>query len=209
MIAMPYVGGVRSVLRSSQAARRQTFNLVRPAILLLVVAGIEFMSRRIRQLPEWSGLLGATVMLLTLAGCNPPSDAELKNRFESARSGFETLLRMLQEDQQLVYLDDRVMSLDNDSSLPREDVGLSQQRVQGYRELIQKLGIGAGIQRRKNPSAIFFLAECFGSAIDEDCKGYVYSATPLVPLKKSLDDLEPGTNFEALSGNWCLFREER
>lgn len=156
-----------------------------------------------------SASVSTTILLAAiLAGCSPPSDTHLTNRFESSRSEFEALLRMSQQDRDLRYIDRQVTSIDNEISWSRRDTSLPTLRVQQYRRYMQDLGIEAGIQRRRDfPSAIFFLAECFGSAVDKDCKGYAYSETPLVPLKTTVDDLAPGMNFKPLSGNWYLFRD--
>lgn len=174
---------------------------------MIVMISVEWAQRSFGRVASPS--VSATVLLtVMLAGCSPPSDIQLIRRFESNRSGFQALLQMSEQDWNLRYIDRQVTSIDNEISWSRKDTSLPTQRVQQYRKYMQGLGIEAGIQRRRDfPSAIFFLAECFGSAVDKDCKGYAYSETPLVPLKTTVDDLAPGMNFKPLSGNWYLFRD--
>jgi len=98
--------------------------------------------------------------------------------------------------------------LDSGRSSPRQDSGFSQQRWEQYQSLFRKLQLKDGIGRRDDfESALFLYAECQGSAIDRDCKGYAYSEASLTPIKSSLDDLAPGVAFEPLAQNWYLFRD--
>jgi hypothetical protein len=145
---------------------------------------------------------------LLLIGCNLASDAKLKKVFEGNRDDFDKLLNMSKQDTRVVRIRFDSTALDNDDSWPRKDVGFSEQRWDEYRLFFRKLGMKEGIGHRNDvPSALFLYAECTGSAIDRDCKGYVYSEMPLTPVKNNLDRLAPGLAFEPLSRNWYLFRD--
>ena len=150
----------------------------------------------------------AALLLLALCGCGLVSDAKLKEVFGKNKDEFSTLLRMANEDRRVVRIDFRSTALEGDSSWPRKDIGFSEQRWDEYRSLFRELGITSGIERRSDfPSAVFFYAECAGSAVDRDCKGYAYSEKPLTPVKGNLDDLAPGVAFAHLGQNWYLFRD--
>jgi hypothetical protein len=164
-------------------------------------------TRRQLVLDQWVGIL-AVVSCLLLVGCNLASDAKLKRAFDENRDDFDKLLNMSRQDVHVTQIGFVTTALVNDDSWPRKDVGLSETRWDEYRRLFRKLGIKEGISHRNDlPSAVFLAADCTGSAVDIDCKGYVYSEMPLRPVKYNLDELAPGLFFKPLSGNWYLFRD--
>lgn len=164
-------------------------------------------NRRQLVLAPWAGVL-CVVGCVLLIGCNLSSDAKLTKVFDGNRNDFDKLLNMSRQDYRIVRIRFDTTALYNDDSWPRKDVGLSEQRWDEYRQLFRKLGIEEGLAHRNDlPSAVFLYAECTGSAVDMDCKGYVYSEMPLRPIKYNLDELAPGVFFKPLSGNWYLFRD--
>ena len=154
-------------------------------------------------------LLALNVFLLFLcSGCNLESDGKLKDVFDKNIDDFKRLATMSEQDRHVVRIDFDFTALDTDSSWPRKDLGFSKQRWEEYRILFRKLGITSGIGRQNDaPPIVFFYAQCEGSAISRDCKGYAYSEKPMKPTKDSLNRLAPGIAFKPLSQNWYLFRD--
>jgi hypothetical protein len=104
-------------------------------------------------------------------------------------------------------LDRNVGRLQVEASRPKE-INIPEERWQEYQRLFHNLGITQGMEHFYNrPRAVFFYAECEGSAISRDCKGYAYSEELLTPIRDSLDRLAPGIAFKPLSQNWYLFRD--
>jgi hypothetical protein len=150
----------------------------------------------------------ATFFLLTfVCGCNRDvPDAALRQTFFSNRDDFEKLVRMSEQDRCVVRIASDFTIMDTDSGL-RMNMGLPQNRWEQYRVLFRKLGITDGLSRSKDfPDAVLFYAQCEGSAVDADCKGFAYSAKPLLPIENSLDKPRPGTVFALMSPNWYLLR---
>lgn len=150
-------------------------------------------------------LLG--VVTICLIGCNRESDAKLVDIFERNKSDFQRLAIMAEQDRHLARIES-TYTLPVRSSSALGATGLSQQRWDEYRQLFSKLGIKYGVDRREDfPSVVFLWADCDGSAISRDCKGYAYSERALSPIKDNLNDLAPGVFFRSLSKNWYLFRD--
>jgi hypothetical protein len=144
------------------------------------------------------------MLFMGLLACDQNSDSKLKTMFSRNRSEFEMLARMAQEDRRVT----RIYSDTGDDSAGSSDSLLSKARRAEYQRLFRKLGMGDGMGRRNDfPTAIFFYAGCSGSAVDRDCKGYVYSPVTLKPVYDNLDRLYSGVAFESLSLNWYLFRD--
>jgi hypothetical protein len=135
-------------------------------------------------------------------------DAKLNGIFDKNIDDFKRLAIMAEQDRHVVRIDFNFTALDTDSSWPRKDLGFSERRWEEYRILFRKLGITSGIERQNNtPPMLLFYAECQGSAISRDCKGYAYSEKSLKPIKDNLNRLAPGIAFKPLSQNWYLFRD--
>ena len=153
-------------------------------------------------------LLGLALTAFMTVGCNRKSDARLQDTFDNHRDDFTRLAMMSHQDRHVVRIDFNFTALDTDSSWSRSDLGFSEQRWDEYRMLFRKLKIAYGIDRRDDfPGVVFFWADCDGSAISRDCKGYAYSQGSLKPTVGDLDGLAPGVAFKALSPNWYLFRD--
>jgi hypothetical protein len=140
-------------------------------------------------------------LIFACVGCNLKSDAVLKKRFDTHLSDFALLATMS-------TLDRNVARLQVESVRPTNEISMSEERWQEYQRLFHKLDITQGMEHPyNNPSVALFYAECRGSAISRDCKGYAYSSENLTPIKDSLDKLAPGISFKPLSQNWYLFRD--
>lgn len=153
---------------------------------------------------RYRGLIIGSVISLCLltSGCNLVSDAKLEDNFNKNHTDFEKLIAMAKQDQEI-----RTIFADGHVEPTGPNYFPSQQRLSEYQTLFQKLGIRESlIHDERSPAVIFLRVECTGSAIDYDCKGYVYSERPLSPIKSSLNDISPGIAFEPLAGNWYLFR---
>lgn len=138
---------------------------------------------------------------LFLDGCNLRSDAKLKVVFDENRNDFGRLAVMSEQDPGL-----KSISL---GLPPPRDVAVPDIRLQEYRVLFRKLGLKEGLVRRDDfPAVVFFRAECQGSAITHDCKGYAYSKEPLTPIQDNLDAPPARVAFKPLADNWYLFRDD-
>jgi hypothetical protein len=147
-------------------------------------------------------------VLICLVGCNSESDAKLVDAFERNKSDFERLAKMAEQDRQLARIEFKYTLPVRSSSSALGPTGLPRQRWDEYRQLFSKLGIKYGVDRREDfPSVVFLWADCDGSAISRDCKGYAYSERELGPIKDNLNDLAPGVFFRSISKNWYLFRD--
>jgi hypothetical protein len=128
------------------------------------------------------------------------SDAKLTSSFDKNSGDFSQLVIMSN-------LDNNAEGIGLVSTQPRAP-GISEQRWEEYQRLFNKLGIRDGIGHRPDfPSVVFLYAECRGSAITRDCKGYAYSEKPPEPIVDNLNKLTPGVVFKLLSHNWYLFRD--
>jgi hypothetical protein len=151
---------------------------------------------------QWS--LCLALGALTTLGCNRRSDTKLQEMFDNHRDDFTRLAMMSEQDRHIVRIAFKTNDPDPDSSEP----GLSEQRWEQYRVLFRKLEIADGIERRRDfPGVVFFWADCNGSAISRDCKGYAYSEGSPAPILGDLNKLAPGVAFKPLSRNWYLFRD--
>lgn len=149
----------------------------------------------------FSSLCLIVFFFLFLDGCNLQSDAKLKDVFNGNPDDFRRLAVMSDQDSDL-----KRVSLS--SPRPR-DIAVPDNRWKEYQVLFQKLGIKEGLVRRDDfPTVVFFRAECNGSAITHDCKGYAYSKEPLKPIQDNLDAPPAKVAFRPLSHNWYLFRDD-
>lgn len=137
---------------------------------------------------------------LLSTGCNLAPDRQLRATFAANQQEFVELASMAEADT-------NVMMLPSDAG--RSPVAfLKFERQQQYQEMFRRLSIRCGMSRRADfPQAIFFCADCNGSAVSRDCKGYVYSTAPRHTTEQDLDAPAPGLHLETLSGGWYLFRD--
>jgi hypothetical protein len=146
----------------------------------------------------WLKIMVATLGLAALgaialfASPGPlPSDEALRARFLAHRADFERLVAMANEDNHLIRIAPDFTWLDDDSSWPRKNVGISEQRWNDYRRIFQVVGASDGILRYTNPTLIFFPIMSVGLVPSGFEKGLVYSEAPVSPVLKSLDKKPP------------------
>src|SRR5262249_39061814 len=108
--------------------------------------------------PAMSLLIGGLLTLMAWVG--RVYDPALKRMFNAKKDLLSRLVQMANEDRQLTRIDFGYTS-----------ATLSTPRWNQYRSLFREVGIESGLERRDDvPSAIFFLVDCSGSALDRDCK---------------------------------------
>lgn len=133
---------------------------------------------------------------------DPPSDEVMLDHFAKNRTNFETLRQMVSKDSGLQRVDYNWTHPDNP-----EEVGVSEERIQTYRELLQKSGVPRGFSHYPNNPEIEFYYWGQGSTISSDyIKGYLYTAKPPKPLYKTLNTHSMFENgFRHIEGNWYIF----
>jgi hypothetical protein len=121
--------------------------------------------------------------------------------FQAHSKGFERLIAMSESDRGISRI--QVSDTQPDGS------PISPTQWHEYQSLFHDLGLKEGLERREDfPSGIFLLEECSGTAITHDCKGYVYSESPLTPLQENLDGPPAKVAFKFLARNWYLYRDD-
>ncbi len=157
----------------------------------------EYKIRKMRTTP-------VTLLLITgtlLSGCNLASDAALEGVFRARRRDFEQLVAMSQIDRSLSNIPS--------TSAPPAESPVEPKRWKAYQSLFRDISLKEGLGRRDDyPGAIFLVEECSGTAITHDCKGYVYSESPMHPLLENLDAPPANIVFKRLDRNWYLFRDD-
>jgi hypothetical protein len=158
------------------------------------------------------------ILLMCLTGCGLISDSKLEQKFRSHSADFDQLVKMFEEDQRIVIIRPNLTTLDNDSSWPRKDIGISVERWNQYRKLFKELGLSQGLERRNDYSAILLVADGSGPVTASSYKGYAYSERPVSPSLNSLDAkwLPPSVYdkkghaivFKPIAKNWYLYREQ-
>jgi hypothetical protein len=163
--------------------------------------------------------LVAAALALAAPNSRSASDEALRGRFLAHRADFERLVAMANEDSHLIRIASDFTWLDDDSSWPRKNVGISAQRWDDYRQLFQKVGAKVGIGRSEDSPGIFIPIMTEGFVPSGSEKGLVYSQTPLTPVLKSLDQRPPhkywdGSDrshvlvYKHLEGPWYIFYQE-
>lgn len=162
-----------------------------------------------------SGLIAAVcaicfiVLSCTWMGGDIPhkSDEELIANFQTHRSEFNQLLQMISEDKGLLRVDYNWTSPEKPQS-----VGVSQERIDKYRNLFNVAGIPRGFYAFHDKEFYMFLASTQGLGVSGSGKGYVYSKNPLTPLVEDLDkyrqlkDKPHGYRaYRRIEENWYLF----
>jgi len=145
-----------------------------------------------------------------------PSDRELKALFFEHESDFQRLVEMCRADSHLTRIAQDFTWLEDNTSWPRKNIGISKERWDEYRKLFTKLRLKGGVSRENLPSPeIYFIASAEGIVPSGSFKGYVYSPVPLSPTVDSLDGKlaasskgSRATAFKALKGTWYLYRED-
>ena len=133
-----------------------------------------------------------------------PTDTEMEQILKSHQSEFNTLIGMLNEDEDIVRLDEKFVFLTEGSTR-----SVPQERLAAYRSIFAKLRLQRGFQRDKN-NALRFIASS-GGVLSTSEKSYIYSTTPLTPLVDSLDQVierdhgDQKPVFKKLHGDWYLY----
>lgn len=133
----------------------------------------------------------AAVLALAAANRRSMSDEAVQTRFFLHRADFERLVVMVNEDNHLIRIAPDFTWLDDNSSWPRKDVGISVLRWNGYRQLFRSVGARDGVIKRDSPTRIIFPITTGGLVPSGFAKGLVYSQMPLSPVLKSLDERPP------------------
>ena len=123
----------------------------------------------------WIIAIGMT--FLTSAGCSPPSDKSLEDRFVENRESFFALINMVKKD-------NNIFSVHMFSTTPEN--ALVPERSYEYRKRMVGLGISSLYYDKKNGTITMIVQS---GDMSSERKGYVYSEEELSPLHNSLDDL--------------------
>jgi hypothetical protein len=147
------------------------------------------------------------------------SDDALQDRFFAHRADFERLVAMANEDSHLIRIAPDFTWLDDDSSWPRKDVGISEERWNDYRQVFRSVGATDGVVKRDSPTQIMFSITSGGLVPSGFSKGLVYSQMPLSPVLKSLDkrfpdELRDGPDrshilaYKSIGDHWYIYYEQ-
>jgi len=155
-----------------------------------------------------SFLAVAAVCAISTICCAPlhPSDQSLEQNLRNHRAEFETLVRMLDEDAEVVRIvDNRVYFREGyNRQFPQE-------RLKEYHHLFKKLGIAAGIHR--NGDTVRLIASNKGLFVPSSEKSYVYIRRTPSPLVESLDRVinsDQGDQtpvYKKVFDNWYIYYE--
>ena len=163
--------------------------------------------------------LVAAVLALAAANWRTTSDEAVRARFFAHRADFERLVAMANEDNHLIRIAPDFTWLDDDSSWPRKDVGISVLRWNDYRQLFQRVGAKDGVLKGTSPTRVIFPIASGGLVPTGFAKGFVYSQAPLSPVLKSLDKRPPDELFDGpdhnhvlvykpVEGHWYIYYEQ-
>jgi hypothetical protein len=116
-------------------------------------------------------------------------DIDFKLRFYEHRAEFEKLVKMVEEDSQKVGVGDGFAFSKSDPSQIQKYPGISQERWNEYRKLLNKVGSSEGLEKYAGTTQIYFNVAV--QYLGGQSKGIVYSPTPLSPVLESLDQNPP------------------
>jgi len=144
------------------------------------------------------------------------SDATLKAQFLEHRADFEKLVAMAQEDVHLTRIAPDFTWLDDSVAWPRKNVGISEQRWNEYRMLFRKVNAVDGLEKDPDALTVLFPIISEGLVPAGSTKGLVYSAAPLNPVLKSLNERPPEELYERshvlaytpIEDHWYIYYEE-
>jgi len=135
-----------------------------------------------------------------------PSDVVLEQRLRSHQADFDNLVRMFEEDSDVVKITHQRVFFDK-SPIRNLPIG----RLDDYRSLFKTLQLEGGIKRER--SHILLIASTKGMLIPNSGKTYLYSVTEPSPLVESLDAVITSHNgdqppvYKKLFGKWYLSYE--
>ena len=152
-------------------------------------------------------LIGLSVILLPLCHCDLPADRELTDRFAQKQPEFDSLRKMIEED-----------NLDGRIHMDYADPKLHPERLEQYRALMKDIGIMRLWAHGKN-QPFELVVDGTGFLAQGDYKGYMFNPEKPQPFSQSLD----GSCFESthalktqrscqaassLDNGWWLIRYE-
>ena len=149
----------------------------------------------------------ALLPLLVLSGCGSshPSDQSLLDSFQKHEQDFDKLVGMVRKDNGLQRVDD-IWTNPGDLT----SIGVSDERIQKYRDLFAKLAIPRGFYASHDPERFTFLASTRGLSVSGSAKGYAYLEEKPDLVVRSLDTYWPDdgrsfTAYQHIKGNWYLY----
>jgi hypothetical protein len=165
------------------------------------------------------GLIVVAALSRAAASRPFPTDESLHARFLAHRVDFETLVAMAKEDNRLSRIAPGFTWLNDDVAWPRKDVGISEERWNGYRQEFRSVGALEGILKGNNPTRIIFPITSRGLVPAGSEKGLVYSEAPLTPVLKSLNKRPPGelwdgpdrshvVAYKPIDDHWYIYYEQ-
>jgi hypothetical protein len=147
------------------------------------------------------------VFAFSLMGCaaKHPTDKVLMTDFEAHKAEFNQLVQMFLADKKLFRVSYYATYPENPS-----EIGVSQQRIQEYRELLHKLDLREGMGGASDKNMVWFSASTFGLNIADTNKGFAYVAKEPSLIVDNLDgyrskDGKACTAFRHIEGNWYLY----
>lgn len=142
------------------------------------------------------------------------SDQSLIANFQRHRSSFEEIVRMMDEDSNVLSVYEEYVSIKGNPTWRGErEEGFSTKRWLEYKALFARLG-SRYIYRASKDGAITHIdaATVATAEVDGDTivisKGYAYSTKLLQPSKDTLDDMDFSTTrtfYRPIGDNWYLF----
>lgn len=123
------------------------------------------------------------VARILLVGKDHPSDAELRSLLRDHRTEIDSLVRMIRTDRMDVVADDWI----------RPDSGMTPERWDLYRELLDRLEVESGI-RLYNDTTVELWISTQGLTTGGSSKGLVLRPRDPAPLLEHLDSRPPGKN---------------
>jgi len=161
-----------------------------------------------------NGMRFAIILILALAafsfgGClfesKHATDEYMIANFKAHQSEFDQLLQMILSDKGL-------LRVDNDWTLPAnpEAVGVSQERISGYRKIFHRVGVPRGFSARESRDEIDFIATTKGLSVTGSAKGYTWLSKRPELVIDNLDkywstDGKSFTAYRHIEGNWYLW----
>ena len=146
------------------------------------------------------------------------SDKELTENFYKHKSNFERIVKMANEDSNVISVHKDYVSLTGYNTWENDSQeGFSTKRLNEYNELFKQLGSPFIFCVSKNSDIIEISPASVASAKEDEngvslviSKGYAYSLKEPSPLVKSLDEMgfkTKGTYYKKISENWYLYFE--
>jgi len=159
-------------------------------------------------------LIGRAVHNTTLS--DTPSDELLKTVFAQRGADLELLLKMSNEDSDVIRIAPDFTWRKNDTSWPRSnsELGFSEERWNQYKELFKRMGIEDSISRDSlKDGCINFIVHSSGLVTGGAEKGFAYCTPEPSPLSESLEVLPktiettPFVMYKKLKDHWYLYIE--